>query len=361
VRRLLVVAAKELRLLARDRLFLFITLAFPVALLFVFGTLFSTRPTGIRVAVRDLDGSSESRRLVRDLTATPDFVLEPSSSPEAALAAGRALLGIVIPPDFGRRIAGGRGAEVGLFVDGTDLVAARAVEGYLEAFGASVAREPARAGPRADAVAWFNPERRDPIFLIPGVIAIVLFCGPVIFTSLSLVREKSSGTWDALAATPIGDAALLAGKLLPFLVQMSIIAAIVIAVSCAAFHVPFRGAAPVLAAATVAFIMSGIGLGATFSALSPDEDFVWYYISLFVLLPCLTLSGFIYPLSSMPPAARVLARLFPLSHYLDLVRGVLVRGAGARDVAPEAAAIAGFAAAALTLAVLCLRRARGPS
>lgn len=354
----MVVAAKEARHITRDPELVFIALAFPVAMLLLFGTIFSTRPSGIRVAVQDLDGSLESRRMLRELAATPDFVLA-EGAPEAALEAGSAILAVVIPRDFGRRLSAGREARVGLFVDGSDLVAARAVESYLEAFGASVLREPVSPGPTPAAVTWFNPERSDPVFLVPGAIAALLFGGSVIFTSLSLVREKSSGTWDALAATPIGDAALLAGKLLPYLVQMAVLAVLVLAVAVAVFHVPFRGGASLVAGATLAIILAGIGLGATFSAISRDEEFCWYYISTLVLLPCLTLSGIIYPLSSMPPTVRAVAHTFPVSHYLEILRGALLRGAGLAELWPEALVLAAFAAGSLGLAIVCLRRSRG--
>jgi ABC-2 type transport system permease protein len=361
VRRWGAIALKEARLIVRDPVLITLQIVFPALCLLVFGSLFSITLRELPIAVLDRDHSDRSREVLRELGATDYFASSATGRPDVELDAGRSLATLDIPPGFGRARSRGHGAGLQLLVDGSDG-AARAAEGYLDRFaraaeGAVDAEPPSRIG----VATWYNPERRDANFFVPGVVTLLLFSGPVIFTGLSLVREKLHGTWDMLRAAPVADWELLVGKLLPYLVHAAVLAIALFGVARWVFALPMRGPLVVLLAASLLFLICGVSLGAVFAMIADDEDELWRYISIFVLLPGFVLSGFIYPVSSMPEVAQWLSRLFPVRAYLELVRGVALKGAGAALLTTQLRLIAFFTAGALGLAVAMIERARRPT
>jgi ABC-2 type transport system permease protein len=350
---LLAVAAKEARLLLRDPVFLALQLVAPLVLLVVFGTLFSVMLRAAPLAVADLDGSAETRRLVGELAAG-GAVRPVATDPRRALEGGDALAGMWILP------AGGRSDDrprIQAVVDGADG-AARALLAEVERVMA--VRAP-RAVPAVGSVTWYNGARRDSWFFVPGVVALLLFAVSAILPGLAMVRERQAGAWLALDAAPVGDATLLGGKLLPYTLQLGVLAAAVLLVAHLGFGLPVRGPTWVLAAGTLLLLLAGIGLGASIGVSALHEDMAWRRLLILVVLPGFVLSGFIYPISSMPALAQVLSRLFPVRPYLELLRGVLLKGAGADVLAAQLAVLALFAAGGLAAATILVRRSRRPA
>jgi ABC-2 type transport system permease protein len=366
VRRALAVARKELCFLLRDPAFLALQLAFPTIFLLLFGFTFSAVVKRVPVAVADLDRSSESRALLREMASSAYFELAPSDRPTSALARGEALAALEIAPGFGRDVRRGQGPELQLILDGSDLVSVRAAQGYVDslekvmASRASLAPAPQPAL-QISAVTWFNPELSDALFFVPGVVALLLCGVPTILSSLTLIREKELGTWDALRSTPLTDVELLAGKLLPYLLQALVLATALLAVALTVLKVPFRGSVGVVAGASALFVITNIAAGAIISAVSAAQDAAWRWICLAVLMPGIVLSGFIYPITSLPPAARAASRAFPVRTYLEVLRGALLKGADAQVLAPQLFTLGAFCLGALLLAVLVVRRARRAS
>jgi ABC-2 type transport system permease protein len=356
MRRVLAVAKKELRQLQRDPIFLLLQLLFPALALLVFGSLFSVTLHKLPVSVLDLDDSLASRQLLRQLDATDYFSISPRQKPSDALEDGSSLAALEIAPRFAR----GREAGLQVLVDGSDG-AARAADGYLERFLREVPPHPPRETARISTVTWFNAERRDADFFVPGVVALILFAAPVIFTGLSLVREKEQGTWESLCAVPVGDLELLAGKLFPYVLHALLLSLVLLSVAHSVFQVPMRGSLPLLVEGTALFALIGVGFGGVLSSLSPDENTVWRRIQIFVLLPGFVLSGFIYPISSMPEAAQLASRLFPIRAYLELLRGVMLKGADAEALSGQLHMLEAFAVGMLATSVFLLGRSRRPA
>jgi ABC-2 type transport system permease protein len=357
---------KEARLMRRDLAFLLTQLVFPPLLLFVFGSVFSITLRHLPVAVQDLEDTPASRRLVRQLTATGYFKASTTSHPGESLDRGDSMAALAIPFGYHRKLARGQDPEIAALVDGSDG-SARSAQGYLAGLASRrAAPVPGDATPDHEPAAsvsvatWYNAEQNDAAFFVPGVIALILFGLPAIFTSNSIVREKVSGTWTVLGAAPVGDLTLLAGKLLPYLVQSALVTAIVLVQSRMVFHVPFLGPLAPLLAGTFMFIVAGIGVGGVISSISSDETAAWRFVLIFVILPSLVLSGFIYPLSSMPGAVQVLSRLFPVRPYLELLRAVLLKGASTELVAPQLETLAAFAGGTILLALVLLESSRRP-
>jgi ABC-2 type transport system permease protein len=367
MRKLWAVMDKEARFMRRDPVFLLAQLVFPPLLLIVFGSVFSITLRRVPVAVQDLEDTPASRRLVRQLTATGYFKASTTMHPGESLDRGDSIAALAIPFGYHRKLIRGEDPEIEALVDGSDG-SARSAEGYLAGLASR------RASPAAGDVTpdhepaasvsvaiWYNPEQNDAAFFVPGVIALLVFGAPTIFTSMSVVREKVSGTWTVLGAAPVGDLTLLAGKLLPYVLESALVTAILLAQSRLVFHLPFRGPLTPLLLGTFLFVLAGIGVGGVISSISSDEGDAWRYVLIFAILPSLVLSGFLYPLSSVPRGVQLLSRLFPVRPYLELVRAVLLKGAGTELVAPQLETLAAFAVGTLLVALVLLEGSRRPA
>lgn len=352
-------ARKEVRFIARDPQLLVLQLAFPPLLLLVFGWTLSASVKEVRIGVADRDGSANSRALLRELTSTPYFPAVSVERGERALADGTAMGALDIRPGFAREISRGRRPPVQLLLDGSDVASVRAAQSYLDAFEREMAArlEPSVRPPVA-LLTWFNPASLDAHYFVPGVLALLVFAFPAVLSALSIVREKEGGTWAALSAAPIGDGDLLFGKLAPYFVQALAMSGLILLVGFLVFGLPFRGSALLFLAGTLAFVVASVALGGVISTLAASEEDAWLYICLIVLLPAFVLSGFIYPLSSMPEPARIASAAFPVRFYLEFIRGVLLKGAGLEALRVQLGALIGFAALATLAAAVLLRRSR---
>jgi ABC-2 type transport system permease protein len=361
IRRSFAVFGKELRLLARDPQLLFMQLVAPAAVLIVFGALFTITLRKVSVAVIDRDHTDASRQATRDLRSSPYFATSLTERPpQAALDTGDDMAVVEIPPGYGKR--GRRGASaVQVLIDGTDAAAA-AAQGYLESYTASLgAKDEPQLRAATDpltAITWFNPDRADPNFFLPGIVALLLFCGPAIYCATAMVREKVYGTWGNLTASPIGDWSLIFGKLAPYALQGVFQAVALFAIAFYVFKVPLHGSLGLLAIGSALFTLNSTALGGLFAAVSSTEGEAWRLLQLLLMLPGLVLSGFIYPISSMPRVPQILSNIFPVRSYLELVRAVILKGADLDAVRPQLTTLVAFSAGCLLLAVLAIRRSR---
>ena len=382
--RVVAVAHKELLQLVRDRLSLGFIVGIPSLQLLLFGYAINLDVRHIPTAVVDQSQTALSRKLIGELAATqtftPSVAVRDEREAMRLLGASEVGAAIVIPPDLDRRLYRGRGAEISILADASNPTVAAAVAAAGEGLGAllasraqpfvvpgqvSVALRPppedrARFGPEADAVRegslriavvpFYNPERRTPVFIVPGLVGVILTMTMMLMTALAVVRERERGTFEFLIATPVRRSELMIGKVLPYLVVGQIQVAIVLTLGALIFDVPIRGSLVDLALGAGVFVAAMLTLGLVISAPARTQ-FQAVQMAFFFFLPSMLLSGFMFPFDAMPEPAQWIGSVLPLTHFLRIARGILLKGAPLVSLLDEVAAIAVFGAVTLTLAV----------
>ncbi len=359
--RLRAVVLKELRQLRRDRLTFAMILGIPTMQLLLFGYAINMDVRHLSAAIVDQAQTQRSRELLAVLAQTQVFDFErrlrTPSELTPLLESGRIQAGVVIPPDFERRLATGERPAAQLVVDGSEQVVQQAAR-QISVLPLS-ALEPARAGEDApgttgggiEVVSFYNPQRRAALNTVPGLVGVILTMTMILFTGIALVRERERGNLEFLITTPLSPFELTLGKVLPYvgigLLQMTV----VLVLGRVIFGVPIRGSLVSLFAAALVFILASLALGVLISTLTQTQ-FQAMQASTFTFLPQLLLSGFMFPFEGMPRPVQLLAEVLPLTHFLRLVRGIMLRGAALSQMWVDLLALVAFAAAALTLATL---------
>jgi len=372
---LLAVMRKELRQTFRDRRMAAMLVLAPVLQLTLLGYAVDLDVDRIPTAVCDLDRTPRSRALVQGLLAdgTLRFELE-TLDPDRALADGLVHAAIVLPRGLGRDMQAGRSARVQILVDGTDSVRAQvavdAAMSYLLQRGLELAAArlqdaaALRGAPLAipslevEPRILYNPRMESPIYMIPGVAALVLLVITTVVTAMGIAREKEVGTIEQLMVTPIRPLALMLGKILPFALIGLVVAGLVLSVGTNLFGVPVRGPLTVVFAGTVLYLMSTLGTGVFISTMAANQQQA-ILGSFFFLLPAILLSGFMNPIESMPPWVQPITLLNPVRYYVEILRACLLKGAGFADLGFQFAALAGFGVGILGLASVRFRKRIG--
>ena len=365
------VVRKELRQLLRDprsRPILFVA---PLVQLLLFGYAVSTDVRHVPTFVVDHDRSEASRALVEELTASGYFDVAGRSDDPArlvdALDRGHATVGLEIPPGYARDLAAGR-ATVQLLLDGSDSNEATVAQGYatliLGRHGAEAARERGTGssglrGPGSGVElrprAWYNPELESRVYNVPAVIGILLLIICLLLTALGVVRERETGTLEQLLVSPITSAELMLGKTIPVLLVALIDLVVIATVGTLWFAIPFRGSPFALLLAALLFITSGLSVGLLVSTISRTQQEAFMTIFLFIL-PSIILSGFFFPIRSMPEFFQWITLGNPVRWFLEIVRSVFLKGTGIRELWVNYAVLAGMAAGFLALAVARFRQ-----
>jgi drug efflux transport system permease protein len=364
VRSVWAVAAKELRQIRRDRRTLLILTILPTFFLFLYGYALNFDIRHVAIAVEDRDQSSASRQLVADFVRSTyfDVVATPTSTAEAAAlvdrGAARAVL--VIPSDFSRRIREARIAEVQVIVDGDNANTATTVLGYVNAVLRTAALrlggQPAVTLVGVEPRIWYNPELRSTIFLVPGLIAFISMITAVISTALSIVREKERGTMEQVRMAPISTLAFIVGKTTPYLLLSQIGAVAILVAAMLFFGLPMRGSWLALLFVVTVFLIGALGTGLVVSTLADTQQVAFQAAALIAMLPTLILSGFIFPLSSMPVALQYVSSVVPARYFLVALRGIVLKGLDLGSLWPPIGALAIYAVVMLGLASIRLAR-----
>ena len=355
LRRVRAIAAKEVRQLRRDRLTIGMVVGIPLIQILLFGYAINLDVRGLRAAVADQAASAASRALTADLEATQvlrfDQRVATAEELETLLRRGEITVGVFIPADFERRLEDPSRRAAQLLVDGSDptiLNVARQVTSL-----------PVTTAPVDDPVFelrnYYNPERRSAVQIVPALIGVILTMTMVLFTAVAIVRERERGNLELLITTPVTTLELMTGKLLPYVVIGLVQVTIVLLIGRWLFDVPFHGRLPDLYLAALAFIAASLTLGLLISTVARSQ-FQAMQLTLFVFLPSILLSGFMFPFDGMPVAARRMAELLPLTHFVRLVRGIVLRGAQIGEMMPEVYALLGFFVIVMSLAVLRFRK-----
>jgi ABC-2 type transport system permease protein len=371
--RLLAIAWKELIQMRRDRLTMGMMVGIPLIQLLLFGYAINTDIRDIATVVYDQDYSEESRGFVRRMQATGFYEVvgrvESYDQVGEALRSRRAMVALVVPPRFGAEIEAGRTGQLQLIVDGSDpqvvanatqtatsLAASRsavlAVE-RLERLGLPtsapaqlIAMEPAT---------WYNPDLRTAVFIVPGLVGVILTMTMVMFTAMAIVRERERGTLEQLIVSPIRPIELTVGKILPYIAAGYLQMTLVLATGWVVFDVPIAGSIQLLYALSAFFIMANLALGLFFSTVARTQQQAMQ-MSFFFLLPNILLSGFMFPWEAMPAPARWLSLALPLTHYLRIIRGVILKGASLFELRYELVWLVGILIALTLLASLRFRK-----
>jgi ABC-2 type transport system permease protein len=369
--RTLAIARKEFRQLRRDRLTGGMIVGIPLLQVLLFGYAINTDVRHLRAAVADLAGTQRSRALIADAEASQvvDVVerVQSAAELETLLRRGRIAVGLFISYDFDRRIyrlgtavAHGKPAQVPaqLLVDGSDPLILGAAQGLahlpvkLRAVsmpGARVARD------SFEVRAYYNPERRSVVQIVPGLIGVILTMTMVLFTAVAIVRERERGNLELLITTPVRTVELMVGKILPYIAIGLIQVTLVLALGVFVFRVPVRGSLVDLYLAAALFVGASLTLGLLISTFAQTQ-FQATQMMVFIFLPSILLSGFMFPFDGMPRLAQLIGEILPLTHFLRLARGILLRGAALGELRAEMLPLAIFLTLTLGVAVLRFRK-----
>jgi ABC-2 type transport system permease protein len=343
---------KEFIQIRRDRRMAPIILIAPILQLFLLGYAATTDVNNIGVAVLDQDRTADSRFFTDRIRQADNFVLTQEDGHPRELIKkldkGRIRAGLVIPPGHARALGRGEVAPVQLLLDGTDAVTAGVVMGYLQLITAQVnersikQRGQAMIMPaRIETRVWYNPTLESRNYFVPGIICLLLFVMTTVLPSLAIVKEREQGTLEQLIVTPIRPVELILGKLFPFVIIGYVEITVVITFGWVLFGVIPRGSLGLLFGLSGLFLLNTLGLGLLVSTISRTQQQVLMTVFAF-LFPSIILSGFVFPIASMPEWIQVITYGVPLRYFLEIVRGIYLRGVGMEILWPQAAALLGM-------------------
>lgn len=361
------VALKELRQIRRDRRTMLILLFIPAFFLFLYGYALNFDIRHITLAVEDRDDSAESRSLIASFVESTYFdiagtVTSPADA-DRLMDQGTVRAIVVIPAGFARTLREGGVADVQMLLNGDNANTATTVMGYATA----VLREASlRLGGKAGVTAvgpvglqprvWYNPELRSTLFLVPGLIAYLATITAVVSTALSIVREKENGTMEQVRMAPISTSAFVIGKTVPYLVLSQLSSMLVILAAMALFDLPMRGNWVLLAFVLAVFLIGGLGTGLLVSTIADTQQMALQASLLVAFLPTLMLSGFIFPIPSMPTVLQYITTVVPARYFLIALRGVVLKGLDLQTLWRPILALAMYATAVIALSAARLRR-----
>ncbi|MDC7824352.1 MULTISPECIES: ABC transporter permease [Pseudomonadaceae] len=354
LRRLGAIVLKELRQLRRDKLTFAMIAGIPLLELVLFGYAINMDVRGIEAAVLDQANTAQSREAVAEIASSQvidiQYRLHDPQQIDQLLRQGKISAALVVPRDFEARLQRKDRPPLQLVVDGSDQ--------SVQASARQLAAYPlpgweSRQG--VEVVNFYNPERLAPLNTVPGLLGVILTMTMVLFTAVALVREREHGNLELLIATPVSPWELTIGKVLPFIGIGLIQVTVILVVGHWLFGVPVRGAILDLYGASLLFIVASLALGVWLSTLASTQ-FQAMQMAFFTFLPQILLSGFMFPFAGMPRAAQWIAEFMPLTHYLRLSRGIMLRGAGVEELWREILILGVFCIVLLGLAVMRIHK-----
>lgn len=372
LRRLAAVARKEFIHVVRDRRALGIAIVLPMVMLMIFGYALTLDLDRVPLAVLDHSRSAQSRELVSRFEGSRYFAVTARAGDEreveAALLQGRAMLALVIPQDYGRRVGSDRPTQVQVLADGSDANTTTLALGYAETIvrttsqGLLVARIQRLTGkapvlpldlrPRA----WFNTDLESRIFIVPGLIAVIMMLITALLTSLTVAREWETGTMEQLISTPVRGPELILGKLAPYFVVGMVDMLLSVLAGRYLFEVPIRGSLWLLFSVSAIFLVGALALGIFISTLARTQLLASQAAFVATFLPAFLLSGFMFDIGNMPRPLQVMTNAIPARHFVTVLRGLYLKGTGLSQLWPQFLLLAAFAAAMLLLAIRTFRK-----
>ena len=356
------ITGKELRQLSRDRVTFGMVVMLPLIQLLLFGYAINTEVRNIPIAVVDLSGSGIARAITEQVRVTQVVEIkaffDTPAEAEQAIVSGQIRAALVFPENLAQRVASGEAVAQWL-VDGSDTMVGSALLGLrtmpllLEAGAPPNAYK--ASNPSFEVALFFNPERRSEVNIVPGLTAIILTMTMILFTSIALVRERERGNIELLITTPVHSIEIMIGKLVPYVFVGLIQVTIILGLGMLIFQLPFNGTLGNLIIVTLAFIGASLTLGLLISTIASTQMQAMQ-MTMFLLIPSILLSGFMFPYEAMPRLAQYIAEILPATHFMRLIRGVFLRGADATQLLPDIFWLLGFTVVLLSVATLRFRK-----
>lgn len=360
------VLQKEIIHIRRDPATRFI-FAIPLIELLIFGYAIDMDVKDIPTVVFDLDQQEESRELVKEFESTRYFHVTSQvysdRELERAIVSGRAKVGIKIPPDYSKELVNGRQARVQVLIDGSDsttglrLLQASQALGFLKSLktgGLTTELMAVDVRPRL----LFNPNLESANFFVPGVIGVILQVVTLFLTAFSIIRERERGTMEQLLVTPVSRGGIILGKLLPYYGIGLMQTALVLLAMVLLFRVPIHGSVTLLLFLSSIFLLSPLGMGIVISTFARTQNEAMQ-VSVLFMLPSVLLSGFVFPRDSMPYAIYLLSFLIPATYYIEILRGIILRGAGWAALWDEALILLSFGGLFMVVSALRFKKHLG--
>ena len=369
--RTLAVMFKELLQLRRDRVTFGMVIMIPLIQLILFGYAINTYIRDIPVALVDHNNTALSRVLVQTVEATQvvDFTERYATVEEAqtAIRQSKVRAAFIIPPDLGQRLV--RSPSIGhetppstdeqtsrpvaqWIVDGSDTMIASAIKGLRSMPLSELLYKPVNlVTPTFEVALFFNPEQRTAVNIVPGLVGVILTMTMIMFTSAAIVRERERGNMEMLINTPVRPIELMLGKIIPYIFIGLIQVGIILGLGHVLFDVPINGGLGTLFLATLLFIGASLSLGLVISTIAMNQ-LQAMQMTLFVLLPSILLSGFMFPYEGMPKAAQYIAEVLPATHFVRAIRGIVLKDASLFDIQPDLLWLGAFAVIGLLIASL---------
>jgi drug efflux transport system permease protein len=375
--RVLAIAGKETRELVRDPVTLGVSILLPLVMMVLFTYAITLDVRDIRMAVLDEDRSPESRAYVDGFLRSGYFRLAATvgrpGELDRLLARGAARIALVIPADFSRNLRQGLPADVQTLLDGSLANTAVVALNYADAINGAYARQlqeaavaarlgrPPRLPPaiRVEARVRFNPALRGELFVVPGLLAVILMAFPPLLTALAIVRERERGSILQLAMAPIRAWELLGGKLLPYSAVAYVEMLLLLGAGRFWFGVQVRGSLPLLLGLAALYVLCTVGIGLLVSVHTRSQVVAILLSIVLTLMPAFLFSGFLFPIVSMPPLFQAYTHLFPARHFVEIARGITLKGVGLERLWPSALLLVAYGGVVLTLAALRFRRTVG--
>jgi ABC-2 type transport system permease protein len=355
--RLWAITVKEVRQLVRDRLTFGMIVGIPLIQILLFGYAINFDVRELSTHVADQANTSLSRQLAAELEASQVLRITGRAANAEELVErlrrGEILTGLVIPYDLERRLQDGRPAAQ-LLVSGSDPTVVN-VSANLRQFTFQPGAPAGLPAPRIETRVYYNPERRTEVQIVPALMGVLLNLTMVLFTAVAIVRERERGNMELLITTPTRTGELIVGKLLPYILIGLIQVTLILGVGSWLFDVPVRGGIVDLYVASLVFIAATLALGLLISTLAGTQ-FQAMQLTFFVFLPSILLSGFMFPFEGMPRAAQWVAEILPLTHFVRLVRGIVLRAAALGELWIDVAALVAFFVVVMTLTAMRFRK-----
>ncbi|MGQ3114143.1 MAG: ABC transporter permease [Hydrogenophaga sp.] len=367
--RMFAIALKEVQQMLRDKLTFAMAVGVPILQLVLFGYAINTDPKGLPTAIVSQDTSPMAHSIVAALQTSGYFRVVESgiaeSRGDALLQSGDIQFLVIVPDDFGARVVRGERPALLVAADATDPSAGGNAIAALSQLGATALNRDLRGAlaSRAQQAPPFevrvqrryNPEGLSRYNIVPGLVGTILTMTMVMLTALAMTRERERGTMENLLATPVRPIEVMAGKILPYVVLGYVQLGVILGAAFLLFDVPMVGSATLLLAMIGVFMLANLGVGFTFSTLARNQ-LQALQLTFFFFLPSMLLSGFMFPFRGMPQWAQTLGEVLPLTHFLRIVRGVMLKGSGAAELLPEVWPMLAFLAAAGGIALLRYRQ-----
>jgi ABC-2 type transport system permease protein len=370
--RLAYVLRKEFTQLRRDKMMPRMILFAPILQLVLFGYAATSDVRNVPVAVYDGDRSADSRLIVEEIAHSYYFHLVPAAQDsrdlERQLLTGKAQIGVHIPPNFHRDLMLGKTPQIGLLVDGTDSNTAGVAAAYLQGILRQRSLQFQTRQSRADGSfgvdmpiltpeprVWFNDELKSINFMVPGVVGLILLVLTINLAALSVVRERETGTLEQLMVTPLRSYELLLGKMIPYGLLTLLDSGVIVLVARLWFHVPLRGSLVLLFAMAAVFLVTNLGLGLLISAVSRTQQEA-QILAFLLIMPSVLLSGFMFPIQNMPVVVQWATYLIPFRYFLEIARGLFLKGVGVAVLWPQMLMLCGFALALLGAGVAAFKK-----